>query len=54
MCFGVDTLSTAMGTQTTIVSKYLEHRNACAGLADNNPELAGNGKPELEATAIRF
>ena len=34
-------------------NKHVEHRNACVGLASNNPELAGNGKPELQATAIR-
>ena len=31
-----------MGAWNTSVLK--EHRNACAGLADNNLELAGNGK----------
>ena len=35
------------------VLKDLEHRNACVSLAGNNLELAGNGKPELQATAIR-
>ena len=42
-----------MGARTTSVFKDLEHRNACVGLAGNNLELAGNGKPELQATAIR-
>ena len=41
------------GARTTSVLKDLEHRNACVGLAGNNLELAGNGKPELQATAIR-
>ena len=41
--FGVDTSSTAMGIRTTSVLKDLEHRNACVGLAGNNPKLAGNG-----------
>ena len=50
---GVDTSSTAILPRTTSVLKYLEHRNACVGLAGNNLELAGNGKPELQATAIR-
>ena len=49
----VGTSSTAMGAPTTSVSKYLEHRNACVGLAGNNMELAGSGRPELKATAIR-
>ena len=49
----VDTSSTAMGARTTSVLKDLEDRNACVGLAGNNLELAGNGKPELQATAIR-
>ena len=44
---------TAIGSRTTSVLKDLEHRNACVGLAGNNLELAGNGKPELQATAIR-
>ena len=42
-----------MGARTTSVLKDLEDRNACVGLAGNNLELAGNGKPELQATAIR-
>ena len=42
-----------MGTRTTSVLKDLEYRNACVGLEGNNLELAGNGKPELQATAIR-
>ena len=42
-----------MGARNTSVLKVLEHCNACVGLAGNNPELAGNGKPELQATAIR-
>ena len=50
---GIDTSSTAMGARTTSALKDLEHRNACLGLAGNNLELAGNGKPELQATAIR-
>ena len=50
---GVDTSSTAMGDRTTSVLKHLENRNACVGLAGSNIELAGNGKPELQATAIR-
>ena len=50
----VDTSSTAMGVRTTSVLKDLEHRNACVGLAGNNLELADNGNPELQATAIRF
>ena len=49
----VDTSSTAMGARTTSFLKNLEQRNACAGLAGNNLELASNGKPELQATAIR-
>ena len=50
----VDTSSTAMGARTTSFFKIdLEHRNACVGLAGNNLELAGNGKPELQETAIR-
>ena len=49
----VDTLSTAMGARITSVLKDLEHRYACVGLAGNNLELAGNGKPELQATVIR-
>ena len=49
----VDTPSTAMAARTTSVLKDLEHSNACVGLAVNNLELAGNGKPELQATAIR-
>ena len=49
---GVDTSSTAMGARITSVLKYLEYRNACVGLAGNNLELAGSGKPELQATAI--
>ena len=48
-----DTLSTVMGTRSTSVLNDLVHRNACVGLAGNKLELAGNGKPELEATAIR-
>ena len=48
----VNTLSTAMGARATSVLKDIEHRNACVGLAGNNLELAGNGKPELQATAI--
>ena len=44
---------TVIGARTTSVLKDLEHRNACVGLADNNLELAGNGNPELQATAIR-
>ena len=48
------TLSTAMCARITNVYKDLEHRNACVGLAGNNLELAGNGKPELQATAIRY
>ena len=35
-----------MGARTTSFQKDLEHRNACVG-------LAGNGKPELQATAKR-
>ena len=50
---GVDTSSTAIGARTTSVLKDLEHRNASVGLAGNNPDLAGNGKPELQATTIR-
>ena len=50
---GVDTSSTVMGARITSVLKDLELRNACVGLAGNNLELAGNGKPELQATAIR-
>ena len=50
---GVDTSSTVMGSRTTSVLKDLEHRNACVGLAGNNLQLAGNGKLELQATAIR-
>ena len=46
----VDTSFTAIGTRTTSVLKDLEHRNV--GLAGNNLELAGNVKPELQATAI--
>ena len=42
-----------MGARTTSFIKYLEHRNARVGLAGNNLELSGNGKPELQATAIR-
>ena len=49
----VDTSSTAMGAWTTSLLNYLKHRNTCVGLAGNNLELAGNGKPELQATAIR-
>ena len=41
----VDTSSTAMSAGTTSVLKDLKHRNACVGLASNNLELAGNGKP---------
>ena len=48
----VSTSSTAMGARNKSVLKYLEHRNACVGLAGNNSELAGNGKPELQAIAI--
>ena len=36
--FEVDTSSTAMDAWTTSVLKDLEHRNACVGLAGNNPE----------------
>ena len=50
---GVDTPSTVMGARTTSFLKDLEHRNACVGLAGNNLELAGNGKPELQAISIR-
>ena len=49
----VDTSSTAMGARTTSVLKDLEHRNTCVGLAGNNLVLAGNGKLELQATAIQ-
>ena len=41
-----------MGARTTSYLTDLEHRNACVGLAGNNLELAGNGKPELQVTAI--
>ena len=41
-----------MDAWTASVSKDLEHRNAYVGLAGNNLELAGNGKPELQAIAI--
>ena len=41
-----------MGARTTSILKDLEHRNACVGLAGNNLKLAGDGKPELQATAI--
>ena len=47
---GVDTSRTAMQARTL---KDLEHCNACVGLAVNVLDLAGNGKPELQATAIR-
>ena len=50
---GGDTSSTAIGAWTTSVFKDLEHGNACVGLAGNNIELAGKGKPELQATALR-
>ena len=40
-----------MGARTTSLLKDLKHRNACVGLAGNNLELAGNGKPELQATS---
>ena len=50
---GGDTSSTAMGARTTSVLKDLEHRNVCVGLAGNNLELADNGNPELQPTAIR-
>ena len=43
-----------MGARTTSVLKDLEHSNACVGLAGNNLELAGNGKPDLQATAIHY
>ena len=46
----MDMVSPYVGS--TSVYKYLEHRNACVGLAGNNLELACNGKPELQATAI--
>ena len=46
----VYTSSTAMEARTTSVLNNLEHRNACVGLAGNNLDLAGNGKPELQAT----
>ena len=49
----VGTSTTAMGARTTSLFKYLENRNACVGLAGNNLKLSGNGKPELQATAIR-
>ena len=47
----VDTSSTAMSARTTSVLKDLGYR--CVGLAGNNLELAGNGKPKLQARAIR-
>ena len=49
----VDTSSTAMGARATSFLRDLEHHNACVGLAGDNLELSGNGKPELQATAIR-
>ena len=42
---GAVTSSTDLGARTTSVLKDLKHRNACVGLAGNNLELAGNGKP---------
>ena len=41
VCFGVDTLSRAVGARTTRVLTDLEHRNACVGLAGNNLEPHG-------------
>ena len=41
-----------MGARTTSDIKDLEHGNAYVGLAANNLELAGNGKSELQASAI--
>ena len=49
----VDTSSTAMGARTTSLLKDLKHRSTCVGLAGNNLELACNGKPDLQATAMR-
>jgi hypothetical protein len=42
-----------MPTRTPSILKDLEHRNACVGHTGKDKSRTGNGKPELQATAIR-